>query len=105
VLTWKVVGEQDPRLQEIQQQHVQFMHRFATKLKDFAVQPEEAGGDSLTMRFEGTGSSGEKMQTKVPLTRRGDEWLIVGEIENLGSTPKGVKVRVSVPFAGPNRGE
>jgi hypothetical protein len=105
VLTWKVVGEQDPRLQEIQQQHVQFMHRFATKLKDFAVQPEETGGDSLTMRFEGTGSSGEKMQTKVPLTRRGDEWLIVGEIENLGSTPKGVKVRVSVPFAGPNRGE
>jgi len=45
------------------------------------------------------------MRAEVPMTRRGDEWLIVGQIENLGSTPKAVKVRILVPFVGPNRGE
>lgn len=104
VLTWNVVGEQDPRLQEIQQRHLDLMHGFASKLKDFTVQPADTGGDNLTVQFEGTGKSGERMHTEVPMTRHGDEWHIVGQVENLGPSPKGVKVRVSVPFLGPNRG-
>jgi RNA polymerase sigma factor (sigma-70 family) len=105
VLTWNVVGEQDQRLQDIQQHHVRLMERFAGGLKNFTVQPEDAAGkENLTVRFEGTGTSGQRMQAEVPMTRRGDEWLIAGQIENLGSTANGVKVRVSVPFVGPNRG-
>jgi hypothetical protein len=104
VLTWNVVGEQDQRLQEIQQHHVRLMEQFAGRLKDFSVQPEDAAGkDNLTVRFEGTAASGQRMQAEVPMMRRGGEWLIAGQIENLGSTPNGVKVRVSVPFVGPNR--
>jgi RNA polymerase sigma factor (sigma-70 family) len=105
VLTWNVVGEQDPRLQDIQQHHVKIMERFASGLKAFSVQPgDTAGKDNLTVRVEGTGISGQRMQADVPMTRRGEEWLIAGQIENLGSTPNGVKVRVSMPFAGPSAG-
>jgi hypothetical protein len=59
----------------------------------------------VTLRFEGTGAAGRRTRTDVPVLRRGEEWLIAGEIENLGSTAKGVKVRVSVPFVGPNGGD